>query len=487
MEIPDDLIKQIVERNCVVFVGAGLSLKAQMPNWKELLRRMIVWAGKNGVNMSKKELSELEAHIQNNDLLLVAEDMSDRLTPEKYQRFMTEVFANQQSSPTEAHKLVAKIPFAAALTTNYDALLETALRMSKGNIPVYTHRDVDDWLGAHRRRDFYVFKIHGDVSRITTVVLGRGDYRQLMHNNSSYRRALENIFSVRTVLFLAFSLTDPDILMLLDELKTVFHGYLTHYALMDTRNCSSIACRRFEKDCGITVIPYTSSDDTHPQIRTFLRMLDKRVKQMQVEQLKQDEDKEKKVFDSLMKKAGPRYELRPARKDELEALHSFCVNFFGNEISPLRQMCEWYDKNPEIFWILLENRAAGNSSTKEIVGYYSVIPLTKEAAELISQEQITGAQFKAEHIVRKDGKPAAIYLGGIAAEGHDIAKGLGGKAGSLVVASIVQRLSEVRRNRLPIYSRPITDIGLKYLNDFGFVPVNYASGALNRVHRSVSS
>ncbi len=39
MGIPEGLIDQITEGNCVVFVGAGLSQGAGLPGWPDLLRR----------------------------------------------------------------------------------------------------------------------------------------------------------------------------------------------------------------------------------------------------------------------------------------------------------------------------------------------------------------------------------------------------------------------------------------------------------------
>jgi hypothetical protein len=477
----DDLVEQISSGSAMVFVGAGVSLGAKLPSWQGLLQRMLEWGPQNGVSISKTDMAELRNHIKRGDLLLVAEEMSERLTPEKYQRFMHEVFTETCPEPTAAHKLIAGIPFSLALTSNYDTLLETAFGESLNTrVTVYTHTDIFDLLGANSRKAFFVFKVHGDINRMTTVVLGRTDYRKLIHANEQYRRALQLLFSTRTALFIGFGLTDPDLLLLLEELRETFKGYLrTHYALMDTRTCSGIMRRRFEKDYGISIIPYTSSTNKHPEIETFLRKLRNQVKTMKAKLRDDEEAKSKKSFETLMKREGAKYELRDVKRDEIPALRVFCAKFLGDDISPLTQMTEWYDKNPTIFSILLEARSGGKNPVKDIVGYYSVIPLNKEAANLIHDEKITGAMFTVDHIVPKGKKPAAIYIGGIAAEPH-------GKARAIVIGSIAQQLSDARRSGIPIYSRPITKEGLNILHSYNFIPVNYATSSLNHVHKLIS-
>jgi NAD-dependent SIR2 family protein deacetylase len=38
---PPSLVKEIWKRRCVLFVGAGLSAAAKLPDWKSLLRAMV--------------------------------------------------------------------------------------------------------------------------------------------------------------------------------------------------------------------------------------------------------------------------------------------------------------------------------------------------------------------------------------------------------------------------------------------------------------
>jgi len=273
MNVPKDLADKINQGNCVLFVGAGLSQGAGLPGWPGLLRQMLDWGEEHGVDLPDR--AELEKYIKDGELLLVAEEMRERLGKDDLREFMVGVFRRPGLEPTDAHNLLPQIPFAAALTSNYDTLLETAYTISSGTTPhVFTHADYPELSAVLRDNEFYVLKVHGTIDRIETIILGRSDYREVIHDNQAYRSYLRNLFSSSTVLFLGFGLIDPDLMLLLDELSGTFKGYTgKHYALMDAEKVPGIKRRRFERDYNIQIIPYKKSALDHPEVREFLRKL----------------------------------------------------------------------------------------------------------------------------------------------------------------------------------------------------------------------
>jgi hypothetical protein len=278
----EDLADQIARGNGVVFVGAGLSQAAGLPSWPGLLWQMLAWSAEHGVELPDR--GELEGYINAGDLLLVAEEMRERLGNANFRRFMADVFGRPGLTPTQTHKLLPEIPFSAALTSNYDKLLESAYTVvNQGEAPhVFTHAEYPELSAALGSDEFYVLKIHGTIDRIQTVILGRRDYREVMHANSPYRQHLMTLFSTKTILFLGFGLTDPDLLLLLEELQVIFKEYTRqHYALINAQAAPAIKQRRFEKDYSIQIIPYTPSTPEHPEVRRFLTDLVTQVRQRQ--------------------------------------------------------------------------------------------------------------------------------------------------------------------------------------------------------------
>ena len=274
MEIPKELINQIIRGKCVIFIGAGLSKEASLPTWPELLQQMIDWSEEIGLDLTDR--SELESYIENGELLLVAEEMRERMGKNNFQNFMKEIFRKPDLKPTDTHLILPKIPFTATLTSNYDTLLESAYTVdSEGTKPhVITHLDYPELSASLHDGEFYILKVHGTIDQIESIVFGHSDYQEIMHANSAYRNHLKTLFSVNTVLFLGFGLTDPDLLLLLDELKAIYKEYSgKHYALLNNQSIPSIKQKRFEKDIGINIIPYTPSGPDHPEVKLFLTKL----------------------------------------------------------------------------------------------------------------------------------------------------------------------------------------------------------------------
>ena len=157
------------------------------------------------------------------------------------------------------------------LTTNYDKLIEQAY---PAGTRVYTQLDHPGLASLHREREFAIVKVHGDVDRPESIVLGQADYRQAMFANEAFRIFLINTFTTQTVLFTGCSLTDPDMLAFLNELTFQLKGDLggAHFALMRTHGMNRIKRRNFEERYGIRII----GDDTrdgYPDISGFLNRL----------------------------------------------------------------------------------------------------------------------------------------------------------------------------------------------------------------------
>lgn len=276
MDIPSELLQKIASGDCVVYVGAGLSRGAELPDWPQLLKQMISWSEANGVSLPHKV--DIENAISERKFLLAAEEITEKMGDEKFRLFMSEVFRRPGLKPTIAHELLTQIPFAASLTSNYDKLLETAYIIASGgaSLHVFSQRDVPELSNALRTKEFYVLKAHGTVDRIETIVLSRTQYRELMHNNPAYKQFLSSLLSTKTVLFIGFSLSDPDLELVLNELQSAFAGYTgTHYALMDISNMPAFERNRWATDYHIEIITYTPSAGDHPEVREFLQEIKK--------------------------------------------------------------------------------------------------------------------------------------------------------------------------------------------------------------------
>jgi hypothetical protein len=289
---PDDLIAQIARQNCVVFVGAGLSEGAGLPGWSKLLHQMISWCESHNIDLSNK--ADIENLLdEKKDMLAAADVLRAKMGDDNYRQFMEEVFLRPDLKPAEVHRILSRIPFVCAGTTNYDQLVEEGYRETHPGESFNVFTQVDhEHLGTslHAKR-FFVLKAHGTIERFDTIVLGWKEYNRLIHASEGYRTFLRALFINRTVLFIGFSMTDPELLLLLGGLKEVFKGHTpTHYALMNVSSTTQTEQELFEENYGVKIISYTPSAIDHPEVKAFLLELSEKVTQNaawhQVEELR---------------------------------------------------------------------------------------------------------------------------------------------------------------------------------------------------------
>jgi len=265
VRVPDDLATRMSEDGVVLFAGAGLS-QPQLPGWSALLDQMLNWAARQSIPLAGEEGS-IRDLIGRNRLLLAAHVLRARLGENNFGQFLRGVFRDPHLQPGPVHRLLPGMRFAAILTTNYDKLIESAFPAAT---PVHTQHDYPGLPGLLRDRGFAIVKVHGDIDRLESIVLGQTDYRQAIFGNASFRIFLTSLFTARTVLFAGCSLTDPDLLLFLEELKFQLKGHLgAHYALMRTHGMNSLERQDFEASYGIRIL----GDDTradYPDIGAFL-------------------------------------------------------------------------------------------------------------------------------------------------------------------------------------------------------------------------
>src|SRR5262249_19023240 len=124
-----ELVDSIRARRCVLFVGAGLSKGAGLPDWSELLCDLAA-----DLDLDMASLPRDTSGQPTLDLCLdLAQWHVDRFGRDKLEHYIRELFgaagtfADSRVRPTLAHYLLSSMPFRLFLTTNYDSLLERAL------------------------------------------------------------------------------------------------------------------------------------------------------------------------------------------------------------------------------------------------------------------------------------------------------------------------------------------------------------------------
>lgn len=182
-------VKDLEEGVAAVFAGAGLSRTSGFVNWSELLREIAEELGLS-VELEHDLISVAQYHVNKNN-------SSTGLARKILEEF------SEQAEPSEAHKILARLPIRTYWTTNYDTLIEDSLKENYRVADI--KRRTDDLISTRPKRDAVVYKMHGDVSSPGDAILYKAQYEQYYKTHEGFVTALSGDLISKTFLFIGFS------------------------------------------------------------------------------------------------------------------------------------------------------------------------------------------------------------------------------------------------------------------------------------------
>jgi AAA domain, putative AbiEii toxin, Type IV TA system/SIR2-like domain len=271
---PDVLIDACVAGECVVYAGAGLSARAGFPTYGSFLEGLLEWATEEKL-IGEEEASIYGAGIENSDFSAAADGMVNdlRVHGTALNTYLEQLFL-RSAELSDAHRVLSDLPFGAALTTNWDTLVEQTFATRSGGL--YTPRDAEQLLDALHKRGFFVIKLYGDLSRSETLMISPSQFGDAVRENIAFSRFMETLFFSKTILFIGASLEGIE-----DYLKGIALRKQTdgrqHFALVGLVGKGWRAKASWlEKRYGIHVLPYSPTDQ-HPEVVRFLNSLKDRI------------------------------------------------------------------------------------------------------------------------------------------------------------------------------------------------------------------
>src|ERR1043166_8740512 len=259
----DQLTQALKKEDTVIFVGSGISCWAGLPSWSKLLDQLASYlasAGRDG-DLVRREAQQ--------DLLQAASYGFDQLTPMEIGKFMRDACRVDTAKPHEIHRKLVTLGPRCFITTNYDQLIEKAAEQWQSTRPFkrVTNRQPFEEADIIQARTLdFIFKPHGDVGDVESIVLTREQYRKLLEGGEWHHalESLKTLLVTRRVVYLGFGLRDPDFLLLRDVLANTWKGGTRdHYAVVADVGPGEI--NYWRKNYGIHLIPYATVE--RPDIR----------------------------------------------------------------------------------------------------------------------------------------------------------------------------------------------------------------------------
>lgn len=149
----------------------------------------------------------------------------------------------------DLHLKLAKFGVTRFVTTNWDTLLEDAFEeIGQPRQIIVTPSQ----LGLIDDNKVGIFKIHGDFDHLEQMIITKKHYLSFSQKHKSMITRLESMLQNRSVLFLGYSVDDPDVRLILDSILEQIPLGKVSYAVF--RSISPHEKDRLEKDYKIKVI-----------------------------------------------------------------------------------------------------------------------------------------------------------------------------------------------------------------------------------------
>jgi hypothetical protein len=204
----DVLADAIKQRHAILFVGAGVSMAVGLPSWQTLADHLL------------KELDLPPSVIDgmNDGYQMLAEFYRLKqggLGPLRSWLDRNWKVASERVSASQLHKLIVELEFPTIYTTNYDRNLETAFEVhDRPYAKIANAKQIAD----AQEGVTHIIKYHGDFDDDSSLVLTETDFL----NRLSFDSPLDIKFRAdalgRTILFIGYSMSDPNIRLLLHSI-----------------------------------------------------------------------------------------------------------------------------------------------------------------------------------------------------------------------------------------------------------------------------
>lgn len=267
---PHDLTTAIARRRSVLFLGAGVSMNAQNlagdrpPSWEQFLQR--------GIDLCAGNKRLLQRLLRNGDYLTCCHILKNTLN-NRWIGLVEDCFLHPNYLPKEIHSAIFRLDSGTVLTPNFDKIYDShAQNMDPNRVKVKRYHDDDVGRvvrGGEKQR--LILKIHGCIDTPNKLIFTREDYAKARVKNSSFYSIVDALLLTHTFIFIGCGMTDPDLLLLLEQYSYSFEAAPSHYLLMPgpiSREYREL----FRTNYNIEVIAYSKKDD-HKELTDSLEEL----------------------------------------------------------------------------------------------------------------------------------------------------------------------------------------------------------------------
>ena len=235
INIPPGLKEAIEADDLVLFIGAGLSWDLKntendsLEGWDKMVKSITSHLNKKG--HITDELKQSCDALKSIETLEILENRE--ISKREVGEFIKHYFALGKENDFSFHKKLFSLS-TKIITTNYDRAFEEAVPKLQSK---KAYRTKDYELNRLKKDPIFLFKLHGCIDHLDSIVLFPSDYNELYDGEGREAEhalyALRNLIFNKTFLFIGTSLGDPQVKGIIEEIKRIQGIYgQKHYIIV---------------------------------------------------------------------------------------------------------------------------------------------------------------------------------------------------------------------------------------------------------------
>jgi hypothetical protein len=211
MNLPESLVSSIRSRKAILFAGAGVSCTLGLPLFDALTDHL-----KQQLNLENSK--DIDFPMLS-EYYFLETGRQDELF--EWMRATWEP-PGLDVRPSKVHNCIVDLDFPVIYTTNYDCWIECAFAARRK--PFRKVVGVTD-LAQSAPNETAIIKFHGDLDEISSIVLTESSFLRRMSFEEPLDIRLRSDSLAQPILFVGYSLTDPNIRYLLYKLRQLWERY----------------------------------------------------------------------------------------------------------------------------------------------------------------------------------------------------------------------------------------------------------------------
>ena len=271
MQFDSPLIDAIARRRCILYLGAGVTAScssesgARAPGWDGFLEGACDRVKTSAKSRLAKRL------IRKQDYLTACDVLKSELDDE-WDIYLKECFQNPRYRVSELQKTIFQLDASVVLTPNFDNVYASYVASETQNTTTIHNYYDSDTGRILRQGGRAVVKVHGSLNEPTKMVFTRSAYAHARNNYPAFYELMHALFITNTVFFIGTSLSDPDLLLFLENMKQIHASAPFHYMTTPTGEIDRNLDEFVKNNYNIKLARYKSSGD-HVELQESLKGL----------------------------------------------------------------------------------------------------------------------------------------------------------------------------------------------------------------------